>query len=231
MGVDAGDSDGSGRPALWVTNYENELHALYRNMRRARPHALHVPFAGGRHRRPRPEYVGWGTAFLDVDLDGWEDLFVANGHAIRYRRAEPPRPQRPVLLRGHGGRFTDISDRGGPYFRDRHDARGLALVDLDNDGRVDLVASHLNAPVTILRNVSPTGGNHWFGVQLTGRDHADVVGARIVVEAGGRRQTRFAKGGGSYLSSPDRRLLFGLGPVERVDKVTVFWPGGGKQEW
>ena len=231
MGLDAGDPDGSGLPALWVTNYENELHALYRNMSEpGRPSFLFHSQAAGIGVVDRG-LVGWGTGFVDIDHHGSEDLVIVNGHVIRYLPSGAPRPQRPVLLRGHGGQFTDMSVRGGPYFRARHDARGLALVDLDNDGRIDLVVSQLNAPVTVLRNVASTGGNHWLGVRLTGREHADIVGARVVVEAGGRKQTRFAKGGGSYLSAPDRRLVFGLRAADRIDKVTVVWPNGNRQEW
>ena len=88
----------------------------------------------------------------------------------------------------------------------------------------------MNDPVAVLRNSAP-GGNHWLGVELAGKDHADLVGARVVLEAGGRKQTRFAKGGGSYASSPDRRLVFGLGAADKVDKVTVHWPDGTKQVW
>src|SRR5262249_53075871 len=153
----------------------------------------------------------------------------ANGHAIRYPTGTTRR-QRPVLLRNRGGMFKDITKRGGAYFRQDHLARGVALGDLDNDGRVDLVVSHMNERVAVLRNVAPTG-NHWLGVDLAGKDNADVVGARVVLEAGGRKQTRFAKGGGSYASSSDRRLVFGLGKTGRIDKLTVIWPDGTRQTW
>ena len=123
---------------------------------------------------------------------------VVNGHVIRHLPGGAPRAQRPVLLRGRDGKFADWTARGGPYFQARHDDRGLVLADLDNDGKVDLVVSHLNAPVTVLRNVAPTAGNHWLGVDLRRPDHADMVGAKVTLEAGGRTQTRFAKGGGSY---------------------------------
>jgi hypothetical protein len=168
-------------------------------------------------------YVGVGTAFLDVDLDGWEDLVVTNGHVIRH---SPRLRQRPVLLRNEGnGRFQDITDRGGPYFGKGHIGRGLAAGDLDNDGRSDLVISHTNAPAALLRNEAPPGP-HWLGVELAGKENRDVVAARLVLEAGGRRQTRFAQGGGSYLSSCDRRHVFGLGTATRVDRLTVVWPSG-----
>jgi hypothetical protein len=174
--------------------------------------------------------VGWGTGFLDLDHHGWEDLFVANGHAIRFPTGTTRR-QRPVLLRNRGGKFKDITPRGGPYFQQVHLARGVGLGDLDNDGKIDLVVSHMNEPVAVLRNVAPEAGGHWLGVQLAGADHADVVGARVILEAGGRKQTRFARGGCSYASSGDRRLVFGLGQSKTIDKLSVIWPDGKPQEW
>jgi hypothetical protein len=230
MGVDAGDYDGSGRPSLWVTNYENELHALYHND--IRPGAVFFNFrtteaglaAGGQR------YVGWGTAFLDIDLDGWEDLFVVNGHATRYHsETGAGRLQPPVLFRNLGdGKFKDVSRQIGSYHDTNHAARGVGFGDLDNDGRTDLVISHVNEPVTVLRGV---GGRdcRWLGVQLVGKDNADVVGARVELTVGERTLTRFAKGGGSYLSSGDRRLLFGLGAGGKPGRLTVTWPDGGRQ--
>jgi hypothetical protein len=233
MGLDAGDYDGSGKPALWVTNYEGELHALYGNL--CRRGQLDFSFQTGMAGIAAlgQKYVGWGTGFLDIDHHGWEDLLVVNGHAIRFpKHTGVMRLQKPVLLRNGKGRFKDISPRVGAYYDkpEGHLARGLALGDLDNDGRVDAVISHMNEPVALLRNVSASG-YHWLGVQLVGEKHRDVVGARVRLEAGGRTQTRFAKGGGSYLSSPDRRHVFGLGETATVGKLTVIWPNGKKQHW
>jgi hypothetical protein len=226
MGVDADDYDGSGLPSLWVTTYEGELHSLYQNVRkngqqffRYRTQAAGIAALG-------QQFVGFGTGFVDFDNDGWLDLVIANGHVIHHPRSGDKR-QRPVLLRNQGdGRFREITAQGGPYFRKGHLGRGVAIGDLDNDGRADLVISQIGEPVALLRNVVGEAGPraHWLGLELTARDHRDVVGARIVVKAGGRRLTRFAKGGGSYMSTGDRRFLFGLGTTEKVDKVTVEWP-------
>jgi hypothetical protein len=227
MGCDVGDYDGSGWPSIWVTNYENEMHALYRN-RGAGMFLFSTPASG--IAAIGQLYVGFGTGFIDLDNHGWEDLVIANGHVIRHPHGAKLR-QRPVVLRNKGDtRFSDITRQGGEYFRDDHIGRGIALGDLDNDGRTDLVISHLNEPAVLLRNVADVG-NHWLGLKLVGKERRDVVGAKVVVEVGGRQQTRFAKGGGSYLSSCDRRLLFGLGKAEKVENVTVHWPGGTKQRW
>ena len=229
MGVDAGDPDGTGKPALWVTNYENEYHALYRN--RSVPGRANFVFA-----TPAvgvaaigQKYVGWGTALADFDNDGREDLFVTNGHALRFPTGAPRR-QKPVLLMNEGGRFAERSARGGPYFDAPHLGRGAVFADFDNDGRTDAVLCHMNEPAAVLRNVAPAS-NHWLGVELVGANRADTTGARVLLEAGGRTQTRFAKAGGSYASSGDRRLLFGLGATARAAKLTVVWPDGTKREW
>lgn len=231
MGVDAGDPEGVGRPALWVTNYENEFHALYRN--RSTDQGVSFVFATQATGIGMigQKFVGWGTGFADLDLDGWEDIVIVNGHAIRYPTGTTRR-QLPVLFVNHGGKFKDVTKRGGPYFRQPHLSRGAMLADLDNDGRLDLVVCNLNEPAAVLRNVLPTPGRHWVGIELVGDGQRDVAGARVTIEAGGRAQTRFAKGGGSYASSPDRRHVVGLGTADKVAKLRVVWPGGAPpQEW
>jgi hypothetical protein len=230
MGVDAGDPEGTGRPALWVTNYENEFHALYRNHSAGNNVTFVFATQSSGIGVIGQKFVGWGTGFADFDHDGWEDIFIANGHAIRYPTGTT-RSQRPVLFLNRGGKFKDITARGGGYFGKAHLSRGVVLADLDNDGKTDTVVSNVNQPTAVLRNVAPTADRHWVGVELVGEGHRDVVGARVSLEAGGRTQTRFAKGGGSYASSPDRRHVFGLGAEPKVAKLAVVWPDGSRQEW
>jgi hypothetical protein len=236
MGVDAGDYDGSGRPSLLVTNYQDELHALYRSVlvHGRTMFQFNSPASGlgtiGRH------YVGFGAGFLDVDNDGWLDIVITNGHVTRHPMGTGVR-QLPVLLRNEGRlrgqpdvRFTSITSRAGDYFRTVHLGRGLAIGDLDNDGRPDLVISQLNEPVTLLRNEAAPD-NHWLGVQLADKTHRDLVGAKVTLEVNDRLLTRFMTGGGSYLSSSDHRLLFGLGTADKVGPLTVTWPTGQFQSW
>jgi hypothetical protein len=230
MGVDAADYDGSGRPSLWVTNYEQEQHGLYRQ---GRPGALffqHETAPAGLAAMAQ-KYVGWGTAFLDADLDGWEDLLVVHGHVARYRtETGVGRKQPPRLFHNVGGKFEEISRRLGGYAESNHPARGVGFGDLDNDGRVDLVISHVNEPAALLDGIGGEG-RHWLGVELAGRGHADVVGAKLELQSGGRVLTRFAKGGGSYLSSGDRRHVFGLGAEAQPGRLSVTWPDGTKQHF
>ncbi len=230
MGLDAGDPERTGKPALWVTNYENELHALYRNECAPGRPFFHYCTAAVGIAAIGQNYVGWGTAFLDADLDGWEDLFVSNGHAIRFptgKRAS--RRQYPVLLLNKGGKFREARRQLGDYARTPRLGRGLAAGDLDNDGRIDLVLNHMNEPTALLRGVGGKG-HGWLGVQLAGKDNACVVGARAVLEVDGQRLTRFVKGGGSYASSGDRRLVFGLGKA-KPGRLTVTWPDRSEQRF
>lgn len=234
MGVDVGDYDGSGRPSVWVTNFQRETHALYRNF--GRENFAHHSRAAGVAAIGQ-NFVGFGTGFIDVDNDGWEDLFIANGHVFR-QVANNNEKQRPVLLRNveRDGRrfFLDASASGGSFFQSRTLGRGVAIGDLDNDGWPDLVVSHTNSPVALLRNVAAdtlSKPHRWLGLRLVGRDRRDVVGSTVIVEGSSRSLTRFAKGGGSYLSANDARLLFGLGESERVRAVKVKWSWGETQTW
>jgi hypothetical protein len=238
MGVDAADYDGSGHLSLFVTNFQNELHSLFRN--KGAGYFTYASRSAGLATLAA-DRVSWGTGFLDFDLDGYEDLVFVSGHVFQHPVAPESVAQRAYLLRNlrtptdrpHQVRFADLSREAGPYFQGLHSGRGLAIGDLDNDGRPDLVISHLNEPVVLLRNISGDGC-HWLGIELIGRDHRDLVGARVTLESADRRLVRVVKGGGSYCSSGDRRLLFGLGKATTAPddcRVTVRWPGGPEQTW
>jgi hypothetical protein len=245
MGVDTADYDGTGRMSIFVTNYQNEVHALYRNV--ANPNWGPIPPAQFVYASRSAgiaaiglNYVGFGTGFIDFDRDGAEDIFITNGHVIRYPIAPAELLQRPVLLRNQRQlgdkpwqvRFQDVSEHAGPFFQTKHMGRGAAFGDLDNDGRTDIVISHINEPVVLLQN-NLKNGNHWLGIELVGNPYRDAVGAKLILEVGGQKLMRMIKGGGSYLSASDRRIVFGLGKCDKVDRLTVTWPSGEprKQTW
>jgi hypothetical protein len=229
MGLSAADYDRSGRASLVVTNYENELPALYQN--RSDGASARFTFATLQSGLAAigSSYVSWGTGFFDFDRDGWDDLMIVSGHAIRFP-TKIDRRQRPVLARNSDGKLKPLASRGWNYFGDPHNARGAAFGDLDNDGRVDVIVSHLNEPVAVLRNVSPTENRHWIGFRLIGAKGADVVGARVVLETASGKQTKFQQGGASYASTNDPRLLFGTGADAKIAKATVYWPSGKSQD-
>jgi hypothetical protein len=228
MGVDAGDYNLDGRPDLWVANFERESFALYRNegnfFFQHVSRSTGVTAVGGLA-------VGWGTVFIDFDRDGDEDVFASNGHVIRYPRNAPLR-QPPLLFQNDSGkRFHNVAPAAGDYMRLPHMGRGVAAGDLDNDGDQDLAVSLVEEPMAILSNES--GTNNSLVIQLIGRKSSrDAIGAliRVQVASDQPQMIRLLKSGGSYASSSDPRLFFGLGKATSVARVEIRWPGGRIQE-
>jgi hypothetical protein len=225
MGVEVGDYNGDGLPDLFVTNFENEDAALYRNLGDGLfLHSTAMTGLAGRFRRR----VGFGTALVDFDGDGWLDLFVLNGNPI-YTTAETPYKQSPQLFRNiEGRRFENISDRGGTFFREEHSGRGEAVGDLDGDGAPDLAVVEMNEPVRVLKNRLPP--KNFVSVELRARQgDPDATGARVTAEFEGRSLVRFATRGTGFFSQSDPRMIFPVAPGATVLSVTVDWPGRGRE--
>ena len=228
MGVDFGDSDLDGDPDLFVTNFAYETNTLYRNdgQGQFRVATQHFGLATPSHRP-----LGFGTKFLDYDHDMDLDLFVANGHVID-RIAEGDSNQTYLqtnqLLRNDGGRrYADISTAMGPAFAKANAGRATAVADYDDDGDLDLLITTVADRPRLLRN---DGGNasNWLQILLVGKTHPDALGAKVAIEAGGVRQVLERQSGGSYLSSHDPRLHFGLGNSDSA-RVEIRWPCGARQ--
>ncbi|MEZ5944555.1 MAG: CRTAC1 family protein [Planctomycetaceae bacterium] len=229
MGIDIGDFNGDGLPDIWVTNYENETFALYRShdgsFFQHVSRSAGISAAGGLS-------VGWGTVFADLDLDGDEDLFAGNGHVIRHPTNSPLQQAPLVLLNESSQRFRDIAHQAGTYTATPHMSRGVVAGDLDDDGDLDLVVSHINQPAAVLQNNSPRVGN-WLKLKLVGTQSARwSEGAWLELETStGRKQIRLKKGGTSYASTSAREIHFGCGEGVSVKKLTVHWPSGIVQEF
>jgi hypothetical protein len=226
MGVAAADYDRSGYPSVMITNFANQMLALYHN----EGNGLFVDEA------PRSEVgrsslltLGFGCFFFDYDLDGWLDMLVANGHIemdieriqSRIKYAQPSH-----LFRNTGkGNFQEISRSLGSAFGRPRVARGAAYGDFDNDGDLDVVMTTNGGPAVLLRNDG--GSNRSLRIRLVGtRSNRDGLGAVVRVRVGSETQAETARSGSSYLSQSERILTFGLGKAARADSVEVRWPSG-----
>jgi hypothetical protein len=227
MGVDLGDYDRDGWLDIHKTNFSHDYNTLYRNT--GLGYFEDVSFTAGLGEATYL-YLGWGTGFRDFDRDGWLDLFVTNGHVypeVGEGRTESDYAQRNLLFINLGdGRFEERRESTGTDLEVARVGRGAAFADYDDDGDIDVVVTNMNGPVSLFRNES-TPGPHWVGFRLIGKESArDALGARVTVEASGRRQMEEVRSGASYLSSSDLRVFFGLGSIDRVDRVEIRWPRG-----
>jgi hypothetical protein len=230
MGVSVADYDRTGRPHLLVGNFSNQMLGLYHN----EGNALFVDEAP-RSTVGRASLLNltFGLFFFDYDLDGWQDIFTANGHIDEEIGRVQPRiqfEQPPLLLRNQGkGRFEDISKRQTAAFQRAIVARGAAYADFDRDGDLDIAISTNHGPAYLFRN---DGGNanQWLRLKLVGtKSNRSAIGAKVTLESAGGRQTQTVHSGSSYCSQSELTLTFGLGGDTKVNTIDVEWPSGAKQ--
>jgi len=236
MGLAIGDYDNDGRDDIHITNFADDFNVLYHND--GRFSFSDVSFASGVAPVTMP-FLGWGTNFFDYDNDGWLDIFVANGHV--YPNADrrdwnTSYAQRALLFRNLGGRrFEEIGAAAGAALTTPHTARGAAIADLDNDGRLDIVINNLDDAPTLAHNVIKDAGakdaagtgRHWLTVTLRGdpskKCPRDAIGSVVFVTASGRRMRGEVASGRGQISQSDLRVHFGLGEATNITKLEVRW--------
>jgi hypothetical protein len=228
MGVALGDYLNAGRFSLFVTNFSEEYNALYRH---DGDHFSDVSFRSGTAPSSLP-FVGWGTAFVDYDNDGLQDIIVVNGHVypqldtVRLGASAGYRQRKLLYHNRGGGTFDEVAAQFGRVMLDERVGRGLAVGDLDNDGRLDVVVNNLDGTPEVLHNELAERGN-WLLVKLTGAaGNRDAIGAVVTARAGTATQMRIVQSGTSYISQNDMRMHFGLGSASHVDSLEVRWPDG-----
>ncbi len=226
MGIDMADYNNDGLPDLVIDALANQVYALFRNSGDGSfTYASKTAGLG----RMTLLHSGWGLRFLDFDNDGWKDLLVAQGHDLDTIELTSPQLhyREPMLLaRNTGGSFTDISAKAGAVFQEKFAGRGLATGDIDNDGRVDAVITTNDGPACLLHNETQTS-HHWILLKLIGhQSNRDGIGAEIELQTAAGAQYGTVTTAGSYLSSSDKRVHFGLGKEGMISTIKIRWPSG-----
>lgn len=226
MGVDFADYDNDGLPDIVVTDLANQKYALYRNT--GNGGFSYITDSSGIGRMTQM-HSGWGIRFIDYDNDGWKDLIIAQGHDLDTIELQAPqlRYREPMLLaRNTGRRFVDVSATAGSVFQQPWVARGLAIGDIDNDGRMDAVVTTNDGAPHILHNDTSTD-HHWLTLKLVGhKSNRDAIGAEVELLTAQGRQLAIVTTASSYLSSSDKRVHFGLGAEKIAQAVKIRWPSG-----
>ncbi len=226
MGIDFADYDNDGWPDLVITDLANQRYALYQNNRDCT--FTYDSFTTG-IARSTMLHSGWGVRFLDYDNDGWKDLLVAQGHDLDTVELNFPNlhyREPMLLLRNTGKDFVDVSADSGAIFHQSWLGRGMAIGDIDNDGSLDAVVTTNDGPVYILHNETPTQ-NHWLTLQLVGhKSNRDAIGAEVKLVTTKGPQFATVSTAGSYLSSSDKRVHFGLGSESIAQSIEIRWPSG-----
>jgi enediyne biosynthesis protein E4 len=230
MGVDVADFDNSGSTGVAITNFDNEMIGLYRFSGKGFEDIAPQSGVGIASRNS----LGFGCSFLDVNLDGWLDFAVANGHideTVRNIRGNVGYAQPPQLfLNGGKGTFRDVAADVGGTFDSPKVGRGLAYGDFDRDGDLDLLITTNNGPAYLYRN-DQLSGNRSIRFHLVGtKSNRDAIGATVRIFAGGMEQSRVVKGGSSYLSQSELPVTFGVEKRDRIDRVVIDWPSGQTEE-
>ena len=227
MGVDIGDINGDGWQDIFVTNFSGESNTIYINNRKG--FFSDETFYSGIV-QPSFNFVGFGTKLLDLDHDGWLDLFVINGHVAEtidnIYNDHTYAQRKQIFINNHDGSFREIPEENIGDAKVQSVGRGGAFGDIDNDGDIDVVVSNNNSPANLLIR-SGTPESNWIGFLLVGTEsNKDAIGARVTVQTKDIKQTKFINTAGSYLASNDKRVVFGLNNYSSLDKVTIYWPSG-----
>jgi enediyne biosynthesis protein E4 len=230
MGIAPGDYDLDGHIDIFKTHYQLQSNGLYHATGKGDFDDVTVESGIGTERR----FVSWGDCILDLDNDGWPDIFYVTGNV--YPELERvfsrfPARSRPILFRNlRNGTFAEIGDEGGPALAAPHCSRGCAFGDFDNDGDVDILVMNQNEAPSLLRNDAPVH-NNWIKVRLEGtKSNRSAIGARVLVRYGEHVQAQQVMSQTSYLSANDPRLHFGLGS-ERTVSVEVHWPSAAVENY